>query len=177
MALVDERVARAPSPQAPVARRREWLPTLLVVAAALGAAWVWLGPFILHPERLPPGPDMAWYQWRAELLTAHPPATMVLADGPLHVFGGGYRIVSPVLGALVQQLTGVDEYSVSYALIAGRQVLLGLALGALAYRLRRDAWVFVATVATVTAVLHLRPFVGYVDNVIALTFATGALWF
>jgi hypothetical protein len=138
---------------------------------------MWLGPYAADPRRVPPGPDLAWYTWRAELLTSHPPGDLILADGPLEVFGGGYRVATPLLGALLRQVGDVGGDALSTALIAGRQVLLILALGAVGYRLRPRPLVFVAVAVVSAAALYLRPFVGYVDNLFALLFGTAALWF
>jgi hypothetical protein len=150
---------------------------LTVFLVAAGVALVWLGPFVADPRRLAPGPDMAWYTWRAEMLTSHPPGELVLADGPLNVFGGGYRVATPLLGALVRQVGDVDTETMSTLLVAGRQVLLVLALAAVAYRLRRRPLVFASVALVSAAALYVRPFVGYVDNLFALLFGAGALWF
>jgi hypothetical protein len=120
---------------------------------------------------------MAWYTWRAEMLTSHPPADLVLADGPLGVFGGGYRIATPLLGALVRQVGDVDRDTISTLLMAGRQVLVVLALAAVGYRLRRSPLVFGSVAVVSAAGLYVRPFVGYVDNMFALLFGAAALWF
>jgi hypothetical protein len=163
-----------PRPGALWARLGGWAVVLLAGAAV---SWMWMGPFVIEPHRLPPGPDLAWYTWRAELLIAYPPAALVLADGPLSVFGGGYRMTTPVLGALLQQVGDIDRSTMSVFLIAGRQVLVALALGAVAYRLRPRVWAFASTALTTSVILYFRPFLGYVDNVIALLLAAGALWF
>jgi hypothetical protein len=150
---------------------------LLIFLVAAGVALVWIGPFIGDPRRLAPGPDMAWYTWRAEVLIGHPPQELVLADGPLDVFGGGYRVATPLVGALVRQVGDVDRETLSTLLVAGRQVLLVLALAAVGYRLRRDPLIFLSVAVVSAAALYLRPFVGYVDNLIALLLGTAALWF
>jgi hypothetical protein len=151
--------------------------TLLILMVAAGVALAWIGPFIADPRRLAPGPDMPWYTWRAEMLIGHPPQELVLADGPLDVFGGGYRVATPLVSALIRQVGDVDRETLSTLLVAGRQVLLVLALAAVGYRLRRDPLIFVSVAVVSAAGLYLRPFVGYVDNLIALLLGTAALWF
>jgi hypothetical protein len=148
-----------------------------VFLVASGVVLVWLGPFVADPRRLAPGPDMAWYTWRAEMLTSHSPHEVVRADGPLEVFGGGYRVATPLLGALVRQVGDVDRETMSTLLVAGRQVLLVLVLAAVGYRLRRRPLVFVSVALMSAAALYVRPFVGYVDNLFALLFGAAALWF
>jgi hypothetical protein len=148
---------------------------MFLVAAAV--ALTWLGPFVVDPRRVAPGPDLAWYTWRAEMLTSHPPGDLILADGPLQVFGGGYRVATPLFGALLRQVSGVNGDTLTTALIAGRQVLLVLVVAAVGYRLRRSPTVFAAVAAVAAAALYLRPFVGYVDNLFALLFGAAALWF
>jgi hypothetical protein len=150
---------------------------LLILLVAAGVALVWLGPFVADPRRLAPGPDMAWYTWRAEMLTSHQPGELVLADGPLAVFGGGYRVTTPLLGALLRQVGDLDRYTLATMLVAGRQVLLVLALAAVGHRLRRSPLVFGSVAVVSAAALYLRPFVGYVDNLFALLFGAAALWF
>jgi hypothetical protein len=157
--------------------RRPYRDAVLILLVAAGVALAWLGPFAADPRRIPPGPDLAWYTWRAEMLTSHPPGDLILVDGPLEVFGGGYRVATPLLGALLRQVSDVGGDALSTALIAGRQVLLVLALAAVGYRLRRRTLVFVSVAAVSAAALYLRPFVGYVDNLFALLFGTAALWF
>lgn len=164
---LDERAGRT-SPRVAAA-------AALAAAAVAGAAW--LAPFVASPGTVPPGGDLAWYSWRSALLTAAPPAAVVTADGPLQVFGGGYRVAVPILGALLRETAGMDGTTVSVLLVAGRQVLVALALGAVAYRWRRDPLLFALVVLFAAGFLFIRPFIGYVDNVLALLLAAAALWF
>ena len=163
------------SPRPPASFASREVLSILLVAAGVALAWV--GPFVADPRRLAPGPDMAWYTWRSEMLTSHPPGELVLADGPLRVFGGGYRVATPLLGALVLRVGDVDRDTLSTMLVAGRQVLLILALAAVGYRLRRSPLLFGSVAVVSAAALYLRPFVGYVDNLFALLFGIAALWF
>src|SRR5687768_3677161 len=70
------------------------LRSLFAPLAALAVLLAWLVPFIGVPSAVPPGPDVAWYTWRTEVLTAFPPGVLVSMDGPLGVFGGGYRVAT-----------------------------------------------------------------------------------
>ncbi|HZA60493.1 MAG TPA: hypothetical protein VE754_02285 [Actinomycetota bacterium] len=176
MARVTAPVRPAPPAERPRGDRVRW-DVIVIVGAVVLVAGVWLGPFLIDASRMPPGPDMAWYTWRSEVLTARPPAELILADGPLRVFGGGYRVGTPLLGALFRSVAGVDRYTVSILLIALRQVLLAAAMGAVAYRIVPRRFAVAAVTVTSGAILLLRPFVGYVDNLLALLFSAAALWF
>lgn len=152
---------------------RSLLPPL--AAAAVLAAW--LVSFVGVPSALPPGPDMAWYTWRAELLTAYPPGMLVGFDGPLGVFGGGYRVATPLLAGLLGEVAGMDRYTVSVVLVAGRQALVAMVMGSLAYRFWPDPLLFAITSLFAAGLLFARPFLGVVDNMMALLFVSGALYF
>jgi hypothetical protein len=61
--------------------------------------------------------------------------------------------------------------------IAGLNSLVALAVGAAAYRYRRDPLLFGAASLFAGGILFLNPFVGWVDNVLALLLASAALCF
>jgi hypothetical protein len=151
--------------------------SLLAPLAALAVLLAWLVPFIGVPSAVPPGPDVAWYTWRTEVLTAFPPGVLVAMDGPLGVFGGGYRVATPVLAGLLGEVAGLDRYTVSVALVAGRQALLAMALGSAAYRFWPDPLLFAVTTLFAGGILFARPFLGAVDNMLTLVLLTAALWF
>lgn len=150
-------------------------PAALVLFAIAVAAAALLGWFVLDPGRLPAGPDVAWYAWRTEMLTAHPPAELIRLEGPLRLFGGGYRVANPILGGLLRTAGGAGRSTVSIVFTAGWSLLAAVGVGAAAHRYRRDPRLF-ALAATFTAAMLLRPaFVGFVDSMLTLVLLTGAL--
>jgi hypothetical protein len=144
------------------------------VAAVLLA---WLIPFIGVPSAVPPGADLAWYTWRAQVLTAFPPEVLVSTDGPLGVFGGGYRVATPLFAGLLGQVAGMDRFTVSIVLVAVRQALVATVLGSVAYRFWPDPLLFAVTTLFAGGLLFARPFLGAVDNMLTLLFLAAALWF
>lgn len=151
--------------------------SLIVPLAALAVLAAWLAPFIGIPSAVPPGADMAWYTWRAEVLTAFSPDVFVTMDGPLDVFGGGYRVATPLLAGLLGEVAGMDRYSVTTVLVAGRQALVALAVGSAAYRFWPDPLLFAVTTLFAGGILFARPFLGAVDNMLTLLLLVSALWF
>lgn len=180
MASVDGE-ARLDRILAPGGRRagRRWRlrAVALVLGAAMIAAGAWVLPFVRVPTRLPPGPDVPWYVWRTELLAGHGPDDLVGFGGPTGAFGGAYRVATPTLAALLRGVGGVDRYTVSTFLVVGWNVLAVLALGAAAYRWRRDPLLFALVVLFAAATFLLNPFVGWIDNMVALLLAAAALSF
>jgi hypothetical protein len=156
---------------------RGGLASLFAPIAALAVLAAWFVPFIGVPSAVPPGPDVAWYTWRTEVLTAFPPGVLVSMDGPLGVFGGGYRVATPILAGLLGEVAGLDRYSVSVVLVVGRQALLALAVGSAAYRFWPDPLLFAITTLFAGGMLFARPFLGAVDNMFTLLLLTAALWF
>jgi hypothetical protein len=151
--------------------------SLIVPLAALAVLVAWLVPFIGIPSAVPPGADVAWYTWRAEVLTAFPPEVLVSMDGPLGVFGGGYRVATPLLAGLLGEVAGMDRYAVSTVLVAVRQALVALALGSAAYRFWPDPLLFAVATLFAGGILFARPFLGAVDNMVTLLLLVAALWF
>ncbi|HEV8681601.1 MAG TPA: hypothetical protein VGS09_02330, partial [Actinomycetota bacterium] len=150
-------------------------------AAVLGTVAVlllaWLGIYLADPVSLPPGPDVSWYVWRAELLMAHPPQTLVEFEGPLGAFGGGYRVANPILLALLQGLGGVDRYQASFLITAGWSLLAALAVGGVAYRLWKTPSAFVVVALAAGGMFFRNVFLGFADNMLALLTVTAALLF
>jgi hypothetical protein len=153
------------------------LGSLLAPLAALAVITAWLVSFIGVPSAVPPGPDVAWYTWRSEVLMTFPPGVLVSMDGPLGVFGGGYRVAAPLLGGLLGHVAGMDRYTASIALVAGRQALVALTLGSVAYRFWPDPLLFAVTTLFAGGMLFARPFLGAVDNMFTLLLLAAALWF
>jgi hypothetical protein len=164
------------SPEIYTARSRR-AGAVVVLAAAAAILIAWFGPFLADPATLPPGPDLPWYIWRTELLGTRPPEALVRFEGPLEAFKGGYRVASPIVGGLLRGVGEVDRYTLSMLFIAGWNALAALAVGAVAYRLRRDPLLFAGASLFAGGTMLLNPFVGWVDNVLALLFAAAALCF
>jgi hypothetical protein len=129
------------------------------------------------PVPLPSNPDTAFYQWRSEFLTARPPGELVDFSGPEGDGGSGYRVATPLLGALLRRVAAVDAYTLPALLVVGFNSLLALALGGAAYRYLRDPLLFAAVTLWAGWTLLMPPFIGYLDNVLALFLLVAALSF
>jgi hypothetical protein len=120
------------------------------------------------PTLTAPTRDPAWYTWRADVILEDDPGSMVGEWGPDGLFSGGYRITVPLAGALLQRVAGVDSYTFSAFLMIGIPVLTGLALGAGAFRSRRDGLIVLLTMLSSAALFLTTPYVGYLDNITIL---------
>ena len=94
--------------------------------------------FLVHPTISAPTRDPAWYTWRAQLLTAAAPANVVKEWGPFGMFSGGYRVSMPLTGAWLIKMAGIHRYTFSILVMVGLPTVGSLALGAFAWRHRRD---------------------------------------
>jgi MFS family permease len=131
--------------------------------------------FLADPSLSAPTRDPAWYTWRANVIMESDPGSVAGEWGPDGLFSGGYRITVPLAGAMLQQVAGIDTYSFSAFLMLGMPILTGMALGAGAYRSRRDPLVMLMTMLAAVALFLTTPYVGYLDNItvlflLALTF-------
>lgn len=171
----------APGPP-PTAMER-WLGhpvAYLLTAAILLCIFGWT--FFTNPGRVAPTKDPAYYTWRTEALLSESPQTLLEIEGPRYeggggMYSGGYRVTAPVLGGLMRRLAAIAPLSTTAFLMVGIPVLTALLLGAFAFQWRRDPLIF-HSVAFGTASLYLTPpFVGYLDNLLALFFLSGALLF
>lgn len=161
----------------PVTTRSRRAGTLVVGGAVAAILLLWFGPFLWDPASLPPGPDVPWYMWRTDLLASRPPEALVRFEGPLEAFKGAYRVANPILGGLIRGVADVDQSTLSIFFVAGWNSLAALAVGAAAYRYRRDPLLFAAASLFAAGTLLLNPFVGWVDNMLALILAAAALCF
>jgi hypothetical protein len=141
-----------------------WL--LIACAAAMLVLFGW--NFLLHPTLSAPTRDPAWYTWRAQLLTAAAPSSVVREWGPFGMFSGGYRVSMPLTGAWLMQMGGIHRYTFSILVMVGLPTLGALALGAFAWRHRRDPLVLLMTFLASAALFLTIPYVGYMDNVTCL---------
>ena len=168
MALTDTERAQAATDDTPPA-----------IESRLGAWWVIAGlavlllvilgwKFMADPSISAPTRDPAWYTWRANVILQSNPVTVAQEWGPAGLFSGGYRITVPLAGALLQRVSGLDQYSFSAFLMIGVPVLTGLALGAGAFRSRRDPLAMLMTMIVSAALFLTTPYVGYLDNITVL---------
>lgn len=123
---------------------------------------------ISHPTWSAPTRDPAWYTWRANLILHADPGSIAREWGPGSVFSGGYRVTVPLAGALLQRVAGISAYSFSAFLMVGVPVLTGMALGAGAFRERKDVLVVLLTMLASAALFLTTPYVGYLDNITVL---------
>ena len=65
--------------------------------------------FLLHPTLTAPTRDPGWYTWRAQLLTAAKPSSVVRDWGPFGMFSGGYRVSMLLTGAWLIRMAGIPE--------------------------------------------------------------------
>jgi hypothetical protein len=129
-------------------------------------AFAW--SFLTDPTLVAPTRDPAWYTWRANLLLHADPSKIVQDWGPFGMFSGGYRVTTPMLGALLMRVGGLSRYTFSIFFMVGAPVLASLALGAFAYRHRRDPLLFLLTFFAGGALFLTTPYVGYMDNIMCL---------
>jgi Major Facilitator Superfamily len=149
--------------------RRNLLGNRWVQLGSVGAVLLLFGGvFLIHPTLSPPTRDPAWYTWRAELLAHAPPSAIVREWGPFGMFSGGYRVTTPLLGAFLIQVAGVSRFTFSILVMVAAPALAGLALGAFAWRHRRDPLLFLLTLFATGALFLTTPYVGYMDNIICL---------
>ncbi|HEX5936153.1 MAG TPA: hypothetical protein VFZ75_00460, partial [Actinomycetota bacterium] len=145
----------------------------------LGSWWVILGfalvlllalgwRFVADPSLSAPTRDPAWYTWRAGVILDDDPGSVAGDWGPDNLFSGGYRVTVPLAGALLQRVAGISTYSFSAFLMLGIPILTGLALGAGAFRSRRDPLVVLLTMLATAGLFLTTPYVGYLDNITVL---------
>ncbi|MBW3595215.1 MAG: hypothetical protein KY391_06510 [Actinobacteria bacterium] len=152
----------------------------LLTAAILLTIFGWT--FFANPERLAPTKDPAYYTWRTEALLTETPETLLEIEGPRYeggvgMYSGGYRIAASVLGGVMRRVAAIAPLSTTIFLMVGIPVLTALLLGAFAFQYRRDPLIFHGVAFGAASLYLTPPFVGYIDNVLALFFLAGALLF
>ena len=130
---------------------------------------------ITHPTWTAPTRDPAWYTWRANVILHSNPGSIAGDWGPGNVFAGGYRVTVPLAGAMLQRVAAISPYTFSAFLMVAVPVLTGLALGAGAFRARRDALVVLLTMLAAAALFLTTPYVGYLDDITVL-FLISSSW-
>ena len=124
MARTDIAPVRVPEADAPREGSVLVSPTAIVGFALLillALGWA----LLVHPAWTAPTRDPAWYTWRANVVLHADPGSLAKEWGPSGVFAGGYRVTSPLAGALMQRVAGIDQYSFSAFLMIGIPVLTG----------------------------------------------------
>jgi Major Facilitator Superfamily len=167
---VAEAASPEPGPPERIGRAGGWFlssPWLLLGSAVLMLVlFGW--NFLLHPTLSAPSRDPAWYTWRAQLLTAAAPSSVVREWGPFGMFSGGYRVSMPLTGAWLMRMGGIHRYTFSIIVMVGIPTLGSLALAAFAWRHRRDPVALLMTFFASAALFLTIPYVGYMDNVTCL---------
>ena len=176
-----------------------------VVDAALDRPWAFVatsvilvaifsGTFFIDSERVAPGDDPAYYTWRTEALMSEKPSALLDTTGPRDVLAGGYRVSTPIIGAMLRQIADVDLLSMTIFLTVAARVLIALLLAGFAYRHsatagfprrhpgnaeagQRDPLAFHAVAFGAASLMLTPPFFGYLDNLICLLFLTASLYF
>ena len=150
--------------------------TGLILVALFG--WT----FFTNPGRVAPTKDPAYYTWRTEALLSEPPERLLEIEGPKvgdagGMYAGGYRVTAPVIGSLLRRIGGIAPLSTTAFLMVGVPVMTALLLAGFAYQQRRDALIFHAVAFGVGSLYLTPPFVGYLDNILALFFLAASLVF
>ncbi|MGH2819725.1 MAG: hypothetical protein ACREJS_03165 [Candidatus Rokuibacteriota bacterium] len=170
-----ERRTEPPEPRgrvdAALAHPLAFLATALVLLAAYG------GTFVLHPDRVAPTKDPAYYTWRTEALISEAPVTLLEVEGAFDMFAGGYRVAAPVTAGMLRQIPGVSSLATTSLLMVLVPVLTSLLLAGFAYRHRRDPLIFHSVALAVGGLYLTPPFIGYLDNILGLMFLSAAIWF
>jgi hypothetical protein len=158
--------------------RRGRLSSPLVLVAAIAILLLAFGwTFLRDPSISAPTRDPAWYTWRSNLMMNDDPGLIAGDWGPLHMFGGGYRVTVPMYGSILQRVVGIDLYTFSAFMMIGVPVLTGLALGAFSWRTHRDPLLFLLVMLATAALFMTTPYVGYLDNITVLYFLSLILAF
>jgi hypothetical protein len=155
------------------------VPPIPAEPSRLGSWWVIVGfalilllalswRFIADPSLSAPTRDPAWYTWRAGVILEDDPGSIAGDWGPDNLFSGGYRVTVPLAGALLQRVAGISTYSFSAFLMLGIPILTGLALGAGAFRSKRDPLIVLLTMLATAGLFLTTPYVGYLDNITVL---------
>jgi hypothetical protein len=161
--------------------RRRWPLNIAVVGIALLMLLLVAWPFLSHPGRLAPTRDPAWYTLRTSVLLHDDPSILFEKAGPFGMFSGGYRVTTPLAGALLARIAGIDPTYFTALLAVALPVLASLALAAFALRHRKDPIAYLLTLVAAVPLFLTVPYIGYMDNLlgvfllaVALSFLDGA---
>jgi hypothetical protein len=153
-----------PPTRVPARPRSPWWIVAFAVALLLMYGW----SLMAHPTYVAPTRDPAWYTWRANVILQSDPGSVAAEWGPRGIFSGGYRVGVPMMGALIQRVAGVDSDSFTSIMMVGMPVLTGLALGAAAFRSRRDELPILLMMLAAAALFLTQPYIGYLDDATVL---------
>ncbi len=149
-------------------RRREVVFDVAIVVAfgllLLGLAW----PFLKDTTRLAVTKDPAWYTWRGKLILEANPALLLTKHGPFGMLSGGYRITTPVFGALLNRVAGIAPQRFTILQMILAPLMASAALGAFAYRNKRRPFLFLITMLAGVGLFMTTPYLGYLDDVTCL---------
>jgi hypothetical protein len=169
MAVTQTANGRAPASPEDRGLGGSWLTSWWIVGGFAVLLLLILGwGLIAHPTWTAPTRDPAWYTWRANVILQSNPGSIAADWGPSNVFAGGYRVTVPLAGALLQRVAAISPYTFSAFLMVAIPVLTGLALGAGAFRSRRDGLVVLLTMLAAAALFLTTPYVGYLDDITVL---------
>lgn len=176
---LTERAPQTP-PSSPMDRWLGHPVAYILTAAILLTIFGWT--FFTNPDRVAPTKDPAYYTWRTEALLTETPETLLEIEGPRYeggggMYSGGYRVSAPVLGGMLRRVADIAPLSTTAFLMVGIPVLTALLLGAFAFQYRRDPLIFHGVALGVASLYLTPPFVGYLDNLLALFFLAGGLLF
>jgi hypothetical protein len=143
------------------------------VLLLLALAW----PFLSDVSRLAVTKDPAWYTWRGKLILDANPSLLLTKHGPFGMLSGGYRITTPVLGAMLNRIAGVAPQRYTILMMVGTPVMASAALGAFAYRCKRRPFLFLITMIAGVGLFLTIPYLGYLDDVMCLFLLATALPF
>src|SRR6266542_6247927 len=99
MAVTEAAPPGTGTPERPETSRGFLASPWVLVASAVAMLLLFGWNFLVHPTLSAPTRDPAWYTWRAELLTAAKPFSVVKEWGPFGMFSGGYRVSTLLTGA------------------------------------------------------------------------------
>lgn len=141
---------------------------LLFIAVIGGLLLIFAWDFLQDPSRTAATRDPAWYTWRAGIIVQSNPALVPGDWGPFAMFGGGYRVSVPVMGALLQGVGDTAQDSFPAIMMIMIPILAGLAFGSAAYRSTKSNFLYLLTLLVTGAFYLTTPYVGYLDNLFVL---------
>lgn len=151
------------------ASRYRWLVPVLYLAVLAGLLYIFGSTFLDDPSRTAATRDPAWYTWRAGIITQYGDPGIVAGEwGPFAMFGGGYRVAIPTLGALLQSVGGTAQSSFPAFIMVGVPILAGLAFGAGAFRSTKSNLLYLLMMVITGLFFLTVPYVGYLDNTFVL---------
>ena len=93
------------------------------------------------------------------------------------MLSGGYRITTPVLGAMLNRIAGVAPQRFTIPMMIGTPLLASAALGAFAYRNKGRPFLYLITMLAGVGLFLTTPYLGYLDDVTCLFLLATALPF